>query len=208
MPPEVLAEKLASLSGAIEENLGVTPRSFRMGRFDWCPKLLELLPGAGFRVDSSMVPRTQQPGGADHYLIPSDPFPYASPGGEPTGLVEAPVTMQPLWPAASRGAYRLARPLPNQAGLLLKAGLSYVNTAGTQPVWFPLAYMKQAARLHQRRGGQVVNMFFHSTELMPGATPHLATPAAVGRLLRRIERFVDWLVATRGVQGTTLSRLA
>lgn len=208
MPAGILAAKLESLAGAIRNNLGVTPRSFRMGRFDWCPQLLELLPGAGFRVDSSMVPRTQQPGGADHYLIPCDPFAYAPAGGAPSGLIEAPVTMQALWPAAARGVYRLARPLPKKAGVLLKAGLSYINTAGTQPVWFPLAYMKQAARLHQRRGGGVINMFFHSTELMPGATPHLSTPAAVNRLLRRIERFMDWLEATQGVEGATLGSLA
>jgi hypothetical protein len=201
MPADILAAKLDSLSRAIRENLGVTPRSFRMGRFDWCPGLLSLLPGAGFWVDSSMVPGTQQPGGADHYLVPCDPFAYSP------ELMEAPVTMQPLWPAAARGVYRLARPLPERAGLLLKAGLSYINTAGAQPVWFPLVYMKQAARLHQRRGGQVVNMFFHSTELMPGATPHLSSQAAVDRLLKRITGFADWLAAVQGLEGAALSDL-
>jgi hypothetical protein len=76
-----------------------------------------------------------------------------------------------------------------------------------QPAWFPLASMQLAASLHQRRGGRVLTMFFHSSELLPGATRLFPTEEAVGRLVAKLRGFLAWLVKTMPVQGATLSDL-
>jgi hypothetical protein len=112
IPQPLLKEKLANLVGSIQENLGVTPRSFRMGRFDWGPRLLSLLPEMGFKVDSSMVPLDQKVGGPRHFLAPSDPFRLAVPGSAGLPLVEAPLTMVPLLAGTPRLMYRLSRAVP------------------------------------------------------------------------------------------------
>ncbi len=49
---------------------------------------------------------------------------------------------------------------------------------------FPLASMQLAAWLHHRRGGQVFTMFFHSSELHPGATRLFPTEETVHLLVR------------------------
>ncbi len=207
IPLPVLKEKLANLVSAIQEGLGVTPRSFRMGRFDWGPKLLSLLPEMGFKVDCSMVPLTQKVGGPDYFLAPTDPFRLPVPGMASATLVEAPVTMVPLCPAAARLVYRLSAAFPGSRGERVRGWFPYVLAAGIHPVWFPLPSMRLAVRLHRGRRGRVLNMFLHSTELAPGGNPEVPTEAAVDRLVRKISTFLTWLKKTGPVQGVTLSEL-
>jgi hypothetical protein len=207
MPLPVLKEKLANLVSAIQEGLGVTPRSFRMGRFDWGLKLLSLLPEIGFQVDSSMVPLTQKVGGPDYFLAPPDPFRLPVPGAAGETLLEIPLTMIPLCPAAARLVYRLSAGFPGARGEPLRGWFPYVLALGIHPVWFPFPSMRFAVRLHRGRGGRVLNMFLHSSELMVGGTPQIPTEAAVERLVQKIRRFITWLQDTGPVQGVTLSEL-
>ncbi len=207
LPRPLLEAKLHTLVTAIRTNLGVTPRSFRMGRFDWSPELLELLPAAGLTVDSSMVPLQQKIGGPDHFLIPPDPFYLHGLGAAVPRLLEAPVTMVPLLRGAPALAYRCARRLgaPGRDNIL--AGFRYLAAANIQPAWSPLLSMQWAALLHARRGGRVLTMFLHSSELYPGATPKFPTDAAVEGFVAKIRRFLAWLTRTCKVEGLTLADL-
>jgi hypothetical protein len=82
-----------------------------------------------------------------------------------------------------------------------------VAAVGVQPAWYPLASLKLATHLHRRRGGRVLTMFFHSSELQPGATRLFPTETAVNRFVGKIRGFLTWLVKTGPVQGVTLSDL-
>jgi hypothetical protein len=207
IPSPILRDKLANLVGCIKEGVGVTPRSFRMGRFDWGPRLLSLLPEMGLRIDSSMVPLTQKVGGPDYFLAPNDPFRLPVPGAAGGTLLEVPLTMVPVCPAAARLVYRLTATLPRARGERLRGWFPYVLAAGIHPVWFPLPSMCLAVRLHRRRGGQVLNLFLHSSELAAGGTPQFPHEAAVARLIAKIRVFLTWLKATGPVEGITLSDL-
>jgi hypothetical protein len=207
IPLPVLQEKLANLVGCLKKNLGVTPRSFRMGRFDWGPRLLSLLPGMGLRVDSSMVPLRSQPGGADNFLAPADPFLMTLPGAAGGPLLEVPLTMIPVCPAAARLVYRFSAAWPGARGERVRGWFPYVLAAGIHPVWYPLRSMRLAVRLHRRRGGRVLNLFLHSSELAPGGTPQFPNEAAVARLIAKIRAFLTWLTATGPIKGVTLSDL-
>ncbi|MDD2903968.1 MAG: hypothetical protein PHU44_16195 [Syntrophales bacterium] len=205
MPISLIRDKLHNLVSAIKEGLGVTPRSFRMGRFDWGPKLRSLLPEMGIRVDSSMVPCTQKVGGPDYFLTPADPFPLAVSEGAGDTLWEAPLTMVPVLPGTASWVYRFSSLFAGARGQRLRSWFPHVLAAGIHPVWFPLPSMRLAVRLHRRRGGQVLNMFLHSTELAPGGTPQFPTEAAVARLIRKMRSFFTWLKKTGPVQGVRLS---
>ena len=74
LPRPLLRAKFAHLVQAVHASLGVTPASFRMGRFDFGPKVMGLLPEFGLRVDSSIVPLTLKGPGA-YFLAPAEPFP-------------------------------------------------------------------------------------------------------------------------------------
>lgn len=207
IPLAALREKMANLVGMIKDSLGVSPRSFRMGRFDWGPQVLSLLPEMGLRVDSSIVPLTQKIGGPQPFLAPADPFLLQVPGSSGPPILEVPVTMTPVFAFAPRLIYRVSQAFPGPRGERLRSWFQYVLAAGIHPVWYPLPSMRLAARLHRIRGGRVLNMFFHSTEIAPGGTPQFATEAAVDRLVHKIRTFLTWLRATGPVQGVTLSDL-
>jgi hypothetical protein len=205
LPIPLLRDKLAGLVGQVRDSLGVAPTSFRMGRLDWGPRIMSLLPEFGLRVDSSIAPLTDKSSRSEDFLAPADPF--FLPGLEGAALLEAPLTLVPVLPGTPRAIYRLSKALPGVWGRRVRGCFRYLGATGLQPAWFPLASMQLAASLHQRRGGRVLTMSFHSSELRPGATRLFPTEEAVGRLVAKLRGFLAWLVKTMPVQGATLSDL-
>jgi len=67
--------------------------------------------------------------------------------------------------------------------------------------------MRLAACLHQRRGGRVLTLFLHSSELLPGGSPDFPDAPAVDRLVAKLRGFLAWLVQRGPVTGVTLSGL-
>ena len=67
--------------------------------------------------------------------------------------------------------------------------------------------MRLAAGLHRRRGGRTLTLFFHSSELKPGASRLFPTEPAVAAFVAKIRAFLAWLVQTGPVEGVTLSGL-
>jgi len=122
--------------------------------------------------------------------------------------LEVPLTVVPIALRLSRLAYGVARTLPNPLAWRTLAAFRYVGAVGIQPAWFPLESMMLAARLHRRRGGRVLHLSLHSSELMPGATPSFPSEASVRRLTDKIRRFLSWLSALTEVEGVTLSQAA
>lgn len=200
IPLALLRDKFGHLINQIKDSLGVRPTSFRMGRFDFGPKILDLLGEFGFRVDSSVVPLTLK-GGKGYFLAPADPF-LLTPA-----LLEAPVTLVPVVPGLPRTLARLAPVLPGALGCRLLSWFKYVGAAGIQPAWFPLPTMRLAAGLHRRRGGRVLTTFFHSSELQPGASRLFPTETAVTAFVAKIRAFFTWLVQSGPVEGVTYSEL-
>ncbi len=115
LPSSRLQAKLENLVTTIGRNFDCTPRSFRMGRFDWWPFILDLLPGVGLRFDSSMVPLAHYVGRVDQYRTPTDPFRLLA--GQPRQpLVEIPLTMIPVMPRLARVVYRIAKKMAPAPG--------------------------------------------------------------------------------------------
>jgi hypothetical protein len=207
LPRELLRDKFASLIHQIQTNLEVTPRSFRMGRFDAGLKVWGLLPEFGLAVDSSVAPLTPKGAQAGHFLAPADPFVLQFPGISSQALLEVPVTMVPVVAGTPELVMRLAAVLPPAWGQRLRNSFRYVAAVGVQPAWYPLASLQLAARLHRRRGGRVLTMFFHSSELKPGASRLFPTETAVQQFVGKIRTFLTWLLGTGPVEGVTLAEL-
>ncbi len=216
LPPRLLEAKFETLLTSLKD-IGVFPQSFRMGRFDLGRGVCRLLPGCGIKVDSSIVPLRNARGGPDHFLAPADPFPLkwttlfgktGEEGKEQNRQVwEAPLTNIAIFPASARLVYRLAGRLPAKGRDAVLTGFRHIGAAGIHPAWYPLQSMKAAAALHRARGGQVLNMFLHSSELMPGATPSFRTTGAVDGLVEKIRKFLTWLVGTGPIRGVRLCEL-
>ncbi len=207
MPLPLLEAKFAVLAESLKTRFGAPPSSFRMGRFDLGRQVQQLLPEFGIVADSSVVPLRYTAEGTDHFMAPFDPYFMESGahGGHP--ILEVPLTMVPLIPHTRDMIYAGVSRLPGRLRSFLLTAYRYTAVTGIQPAWFSLGAMKRAVRLHHKRGGSVLSMFLHSSELQPGATPDFKTEEAVCKLTARIRAFLDWLVETGPVDGMTLSDL-
>ncbi|MFZ5448733.1 MAG: hypothetical protein ACOZFS_08885 [Thermodesulfobacteriota bacterium] len=207
LPQALLRDKFANLLFQIRANLEETPRSFRMGRYDVGPQVWSLLPEFDLTVDSSVVPLTSKGAEPRLFLAPPDPFEFQAPGPLAKKLLEVPITLVPVLAGTPELMARLAAALPFTWGEILRGSFHQVAAVGVQPAWYPLASMQLAATIHRRRGGRVLTMFFHSSELMPGATRLFPTEAAVEKFVGKIRRFLTWLVQAGPVEGVTLAEL-
>lgn len=67
--------------------------------------------------------------------------------------------------------------------------------------------MRGCVRLHAWRGGRVLHLFLHSSELLPGASPNVPDTAAATALYRKLYDFLAWLRESRPVRGVTAAQL-
>lgn len=187
---EVEYEKLKNLTDLFERRFGRRPRSFRAGRFGAGPNTIRSLARLGYLADTSVTPhiRWRHPDGdVDYRGAPEQPyFPRpdalarpATEGGN--GVLEVPVTVRRRW---LRGPHWL-RP------------------------WFAsVASMKETLRYHLQRYRDrpvvVLNMMFHSMEVVPKASPYPQTEAEVARFLDDLSAVLTWC---RG-EGIDFSGLA
>ncbi len=204
IPHELLDAKLQSLLLSIRP-MGVTPTSFRMGRFNIGPTMFSLLEGAGILVDSSVAPMRRYHAGHGHLTSPTDPyFPDAEKPRQPgrSRVLEAPITILPLFPWL--GSLLDHAPVPQSWASWFAM---HLGSLSPQPLGSHLELLKAAARLHRHRGGQVLTIYFHSSELMPGGCPQHPAPQDVDRFLAKLRGFFAWLHREMPIESLTLSQL-
>lgn len=200
MPPALLEARLETLLRAGENFSGSPLRSFRMGRWDLKSSLLPMLAGHGILVDSSICPLRAHAGGADHFLAPADPWLASFPEGH---IVEAPITQLPI-----------ARPLAAAWHKLwhkknkMMDSFHFLGAMSANPLWHGDAVMRMAVKEHVKRGGRILSFFWHSSEMLPGASPHVRDENDAKKLLKRITFFCEWLNKNFNARGITACNLA
>ncbi len=199
LSPSQLDAKLRVLLDAAHAFSADPVVSFRMGRWDAGPDLWPLLARAGIRVDASVRPlhgKRVGPDGLavrpDHFNAPFHPYTIATPFGS---LLEVPLSVAPLLPGLA-AATRLPPPALRRS---LRAGFHQWGALALLPVEHPLALMRLAAQNLCLRGARLLSLTWHSSEMMPGGTPHIPDEAAARRLLDKISRWLDWLESRRPV---------
>lgn len=205
MDREVLRQRLRSLLQAGRDFQGAALTSFRMGRWDLKSCVRPLLAEEGILVDSSVAPLRMFKQGPDHFLAPPDPY-WVSSATAPS-LLEVPITQISLLPALAQAWYRAGKVLAmeRQANFIDK--YKFFGALSANPVWHNAAVMRLATRLHVARGGKVLSLFWHSSEMLAGASPNIPDQAAADALLHKIHSYLTWLRKHFAVQGVTLSSL-
>ena len=209
MPVGLLEAKLETLFSSLAA-MGASPVSFRMGRFNLGPKMLGVLEKSPIRVDSSIAPMRRYYGGPDHLSAPTDPYfpdPAAPHRPGSSGLLEAPLTIIPMLPGLGAFFEGLDKMLPGGPKTFISRLAQHVFSLPVQPLWTGLRRLQAAVRLHQRRGGRVLTVFFHSSELMPGGCPQHKTIEDVHLFLDKLGCFFGWLNQEITVESLTLSEL-
>lgn len=219
LPLDLFTRKLGVLTEALASRLGGPARSYRAGRWGFAAAHIGPVLEHGYLVDCSVTPLVAwrdagaREHGQDFTTAPAQPYFMA--WDDPcragtSSLLEVPVTilhtnwLMRRW-AGLRRLYRRHR-----KALVARA----LNRAlGIAPRWFrpfpdmTVGRLKAVYRTARRLKLPVVEMMFHSSELMPGASPHNPTNEAVEDLYRRLEGIFGYL-ARQNVEGVTLGRFA
>jgi peptidoglycan/xylan/chitin deacetylase (PgdA/CDA1 family) len=172
---------LEQLTSLYEQVFGTRPCSYRAGRYGMSDNTLAALAELGYKVDSSVTPHVNwsAQGGPDYRLHSNQPY-------WEHGILEVPITilgMRSWWPFGGWSKYRWLRPS--------------VATA---------EHLRWIVDRACETGLEVLNMTFHTMELIPRASPYVRTQAETALYLRRLEKTVAYMIK-RGFEATTLSGL-
>lgn len=199
VPDPLMAAKLAGLMAAGRDFQSAPLTSFRMGRWDLHRNHWPLLAEAGILVDASVRPLhcgATPLAGPDHFGAPRNPYWISTPKGR---IFEVPLSVTPLLPC-----------LPGLLGRVapgLRPGFKNWGALCLLPVYHPLWAMQAITRLFAARGGRVLSLTWHSSEMMPGGAPHLPDAAAVDRLMSKILAWTDWLMTRWNVRCLTMEQM-
>jgi O-antigen/teichoic acid export membrane protein len=216
VPADLQRQKLRTLTEALTASLGIAPTSFRAGRFGLGHTTVRALIDAGYRVDSSVTPffsweaydngpsflgapmRMYRLNGAHDVRVPA-----AGP------LVEVPLSCgfhrghpdawATLWSVIDAPLGRRIR-LPSVVNRL---GIGRRIILSPEP--HELRDLTSLSRALMDGGLPYLQVFWHSSSLMPGLTPFCRTDSDVDRMLRKFEDWLAWLDREATIRFVTIS---
>ncbi|MDD5439944.1 MAG: hypothetical protein PHS37_07145 [Candidatus Omnitrophica bacterium] len=194
-PDDVEYDKIKRLDERIRRTLGVIPASFRAGRFGADIGTARSLVKLGYHVDASVTPHIDwsPKGGPDFREYPDQPYFVDVGGGTFNGtdsrssLLEVPVTIGGKRFPGLPEKWFLRRWLRPSFMTVIEQKLligNFIEQYRNEPVC-------------------VLCMMFHTTELMPGASPYVRTGRDQAMFIRRLDAVAGYLKA-RGAMFVTL----
>ena len=210
-------DKLSRLTDLFMEVFRFRPNSFRAGRWGFGPSVARPLRDLGFTVDASVSPLLDwEPIGGPDYsrsrqvpyrFDPDDPFTPVEEGS----MTEVPTSVGFLW-----GFHRLSGSVRTH---LERSPARHLKITGLLDTLGPLARrwlspetssIREMTRLSKalvRSGVRVLDLTFHSSTLLPGATPFVRNEADKKRFLGKIETFIEFC-SQQGFNFATVSEVA
>jgi peptidoglycan/xylan/chitin deacetylase (PgdA/CDA1 family) len=210
LPLGTFDAQLTALSRAIQDAVGARPTSYRSGRFGFSASHVSSLESAGYTVESSVAPLFYEAhkGGPD--FVDAPPAPYflsydsaTRPGT--SSLVELPISAalnrrvpgwvarrygRAPWPYTTRRALRLAR-------------LAHVRWL--RPSYSSAADMVALGRHLVGRRVPILNLLFHSSEAIAGASPYNRTETDLARFFDRLHQFFEVATGELGARPMTFA---
>ena len=210
LSPEVRAEKIDTLTRAISVNFP-RPVSYRAGRWQLSEEDLPMLVRLGYLADTTHTPGVswRLEHGRDFVDAPID---VNQPGT--ADIWEVPVSIV-LNRAEGLGRSRPLRPYMHLSSLELRSLPGPLRAIWNavrpiRPVWLRPTYSSAnemvglAKRLIERNPSAVLNMMFHSNELMPGGRPFIRTQADADLVMQRAVDACQQILEISGVHSSTL----
>jgi len=219
----VQRRKIVNLTRAVEAAAGAPPTSYRGGRWDVDLTCLDLLAEAGYLVDSSVTPLVSwrraagvTKGGPTHSTAPADPYRPSrgslyDRGDHP--VLEVPVSIGSLgW--LSQATYGgLSARMEHRRILwgVVRRVLRWTGAARRvwlDPISSPAEDMIALCRRLIASGAPVLNVAFHSSELVAGCAPHVPDAQAEERIWGRLRMLLSFAAEHPSVQFAAVSEFA
>jgi hypothetical protein len=224
LPPELIREKMKTLNREIRKNFNVDPVSFRAGRWGFDQKVAAVLRSLNYRVDTSMTPFCEWDDyeGGPRFGVKNNMMFYFNendyPGQGKHGikdpaageyLLQVPPTigfLQPYFRFADllRNTFRKKIFTPFRIlGIMEK--LKIMNYRWLSPENSFIEDMIKLSRIVLKKGHPFLNMFFHSTSLIPGKSPFIRNESDVDEMLGKIGTYLEF-AAGENIECVGLSR--
>jgi hypothetical protein len=196
LPRELQHRKLEKLHEIIVDRLGITPTSFRAGRWASGPGVAASLDRLGYQVDSSVTPYFSWTdlGGPD--FSKGLPFPYRFMPDDILSedlhgsLLELPPSIGFLQKdfdrCASTRRWIIERRLPRLHFLGLLNRLRMLNLRWLSPEVTNLKDMVLLIKRFLSKGYSFLNLMFHSNSLVPGISPFVRNEEDLRLFLNKI----------------------
>ena len=213
LPVGLIKQKLASVYGCFRDS-GLTPTSFRGGRYSSGGPIQEFLQDHGFLADASVCPFStwSDDGSPDYRQRDLEPVRLPPHRENQSALWEIPLTL-----AFTRRPFQLWR---RWYDLVERSWLSKLRLIGigerlglVRKVWLnfesPLgAHMTDLLNRLQHQAVHAVCFSVHSSSLLPGGNSFTRTEADATRLFARLESVFHSLHDNPAFQPATVSQVA
>jgi hypothetical protein len=198
LPRDLEKRKIEKLLGAIEQHLGVRPRSYKSGRYGFGPNTGAILVELGVEVDLSPLPAfdLSADGGPDWSSASVEPRRLAP------SLLSIPATS--AFVGFARGAapalHRLASAPPFSwlAANPILSRLGALDRLMLSPEGFLPEHHRRLTRDLLDRGVSVFAFTLHSPSLRPGCTPYVRSTADRDKFLDACRRYFDFFLGELG----------
>lgn len=204
LPSDLQFRKIQTIKQITQSVFGVTPISFRAGRYGFSTGVATHLHRLGYKVDTSITPFTNwnKEYGPDFSNIFPQPFVLNQ-------LLEIPISvgfLQYNFKQSNILFNRLKKSKYNGymhfLGILSKIGV--LNKVSLSPEFSTTRDMIKLTNTLRKKGFRYVNMELHSTSLMHGLNPYSKTLSSIKQFLSRLEKFLIFARDT-GMESITLS---
>ncbi len=198
-------EKLARLTDLIERRFGARPTSYRAGRYGAGPNTGAILDRLAYKTDFSVLPLTdlRKQEGPDFRSCPSKPYWF----GPQKQLLEIPMTVGILGLLSPFGAAihsALDKPLSEQFKLwAFLARCRILDRIKLSPEGVSLNEAKRLTRSRLSQGQNIFVVTYHSSSLVPGNTPYVASQADLDRFHAWLDGYLHFF--TEEIGGTSVS---
>lgn len=203
--PEEERAKLDVLTKQIAGEFGARPTVYKAGRYGVGQATEEILRELGYRSDVSLVPHSDfsADGGPDFTGVPAHPFESTG------GVLIMPLSVHFVGPLAGIGAklypYLTARWPRALHAPGIAARLGFLERLRLSPEGHRASDMIRQTRAAITRGERFFMLTYHSSSLLPGASPYVRTTDDREEFLRRIETYLRFFVTECGGRAISLS---
>ena len=218
LPTELQNKKLLHVTRQIEDNFERRPLSFRSGRYGLDADGAALLRQMGYIVDSSVCPFTDYSadGGPDFRGAPVTPYRIGEDirgsAGSGCGLLEVPVSIgfnRTNFARCDRFHQRISRGIPKKfraVGLLDRLGV--LQKTKFSPEKGGAGRLMALARAYAKQNLPCLVLMFHSSSLLPGATPYVPDQKSLAGFLDDLATVLEYCVALLSLTPMTLTQFA